>query len=71
MLFTKTKITNLQGKGVGSDYKMFIFFKRKSYLIIGLHHEAAGCVFKEVLIELCVVRSCFVKTMLCGNTLWF
>lgn len=41
MLFTRTKIPNLPGKGVGSDYKMFIFIKRKSYLIIGLHHEAA------------------------------
>lgn len=41
MLFTRTKIPNLPGKGVGSDYKMFIFIKRKSYLIIALHHEAA------------------------------
>lgn len=71
MLFTRTKIPNLPGKGVGSDYKMFIFIKRKSYLIIALHHEAAWCVSKEVFIELRVVHSCCVKTTICGNTLWF
>lgn len=49
-------------KRSGQCYKMFFFFKRKSYLIIDLHHDASWCMLKSVLIELCVVCSCFVQT---------